>query len=66
MNVLKSLQLISQTNLTPKEEALLAKSWHLISFYQSGDIVSNANNIKVFVSGILGVTEKWMFKNVSL
>ena len=66
MDVLKSLQLISNSNLTSKEEALLARSWHLISFYQSGDIASSLNNVRVFVSGILGLSEKWMFKTVRI
>jgi hypothetical protein len=44
------------------EQVLVAKSWHLISYFENGNMVTNSNNIKTFISGVLGVTDKWMFR----
>lgn len=64
LEVLKSLNLVCSTFLTPSEESLVTRSWHTISFYQNGNIVTNAENIKVFIAGVLGVNEEWMFSQV--
>lgn len=60
MSILKSLNLVSTKICTKQEETLLTKSWHQISFFQNGNIVTNYENIQTFVSGILGLTEPWM------
>lgn len=65
LEVLKSLSLVCSNFLTPQEESLVTRSWHTISFYQNGNIVTNADNIKVFIAGVLGVNEEWMFSQVS-
>lgn len=62
LGILKLLKLVSKKLEDHKEQVLVAKSWHLISYFENGNIVTNSNNIKTFISGVLGVTEKWMFK----
>lgn len=62
LDVLKMTNLVSDNMLTKKEEELVTRSWHQISFFQNGNIVSNSNNIRTFISGILGMTESWMYK----
>jgi hypothetical protein len=56
LNVLKSMGFVNGTSLTQKEEELVTKSWHLISFYQVYNIVTNEENIRTFLYGIIGVS----------
>lgn len=66
LSILKQLKLVSCNSLTQKEENLVTRSWHQISYYQGGNIITDSNNIRIFISGILGITETWMFKQVTI
>lgn len=66
LDVLQMLNMISNSISSAKEKSLISKSWHLISYYQAGDIVSSSENIQVFVSGVLGITDKSVFRYVRI
>jgi len=63
LKILKTFKLISSNILNKEEEELVTKTWHTISFYSNGNIVTNVENIKVFLTGIMGTPEPWMHKN---
>ena len=63
LKILKTFKLISSNILNKEEEELVTKTWHAISFYSNGNIVTNVENIKVFLTGIMGTPEPWMHKN---
>jgi hypothetical protein len=64
LDILKQLKLVNNDGTTEKEESLITKSWHLISFFYKGNIVTSLQNVKVLISGILGINEKWMYAKV--
>lgn len=65
LNVLKEMNFISKSSFTKKEEELVTKSWHLISFYQSFNIITSAENVETFLAGIIGVTDQNMFSKAA-
>jgi len=65
LHILKQLKLVSNSLNNKKEQNLVTKSWHMLSYFKNGNIVTNSDNIKVFVSGILGVIDHSIFRTVS-
>jgi len=55
LTVLKKMNFVSEKYLTQKEEELVTKSWHQISFFYKGNIVTNSDNIGTFLSGVIGL-----------
>lgn len=64
LHVLRRMKLIGEGSLSKQEEGLVTKSWHQISFFHECNIVTNSQNIRIFISGVLGITEEWMYTKV--
>lgn len=63
LSVLKAMSFLSESLLTTKEEELLTKSWHAISFFHNSNIITSSQNIKTFLSGVIGLDKIWMYKS---
>ncbi|CAI2360711.1 unnamed protein product [Moneuplotes crassus] len=60
--ILKTFNLVSRGPLSEEEETLVTKTWHQISFYFAGNIVTSCENIRVLITGLLGISSSNIFR----
>lgn len=62
LKMLQSFKLISEDELNKEEENLVTKTWHQISFYSNGNIVTSGDNLRILITGLLGVHKNFLYR----